>query len=504
MKERINENKSMYKLIPEKYNEALHSGDDVLIQFRHFSTDAETALVKLTRRFLEYHDQLYIKETVMTVLRELINNAVKANIKRLYFFLNKLNINNAAEYTRGMDNFKKDTYQSDDKKYFNSLLNSDFYVQVVFTASVDFLNISILNSALILESELEKINSRIAKAYKYDDISEAFEDILDDTEGAGLGLVMIAMLLKNSGLSTEALRIEKIEGMTRAVISIPRMHLKNITDVKITDEILNEIKSLPAFPDNIKEIQTLCSMPDASLKKIADKISCDPGLAASLLKLANSAGYLTSGKINSIETAVTKVGINGVKILIIACAVHNIIKSRYNKFERIWKNSERMAFYSHEIAKRSGHKKISDIAYLSALIADIGQIILYSLKSSTMKRLIEITGFKGIENLNMIEEIGLGMSHGALGGLVFQKWEFDDIFVDSVKYHHRPYMAPPDLKSLVNCIFLADSMVEIENLKLKFEVIDDEILDYFNIATKTDFEKLHKELIDTYISNIEK
>ncbi len=501
----MNTKNSVYEISPENYKEAFHSEEDVSIQFKQFSSESEAAVVKLTRRFLEYHDQLYIKETVMTVLRELVNNSVKANIKRLYFDMNKLDINNLSEYKKGMDNFKKDIYQSGNKKYFRSLIESEFFVKIVFSSMKDCLKISILNNSSILEAELEKINSRILKAYKYEDISEAFEDILDDSEGAGLGLVMITMLLKNSGLNSDSLKIDRIDELTRAVISIPRKNLRNESSFKITDEIMNEIRSIPAFPDNIREIKALCSEPDASLKDISEKIARDPGLSASVIKLANSSGIhagTSSGKINSIESAVNKVSIKGVETLILACGVQEIIESRYKKFQKTWENSEKMAFYAQKIANIYGCKELTDFAYLSALLADIGQIILYSLKPSFLKKLIEISGYKGLENINLLEEIGLGMSHSELGSLIFQKWEFDEIFVNSIKYHHRPHLAPEKLKPLVNIVYIADAMVEIENIKSKFEVIDDDVLSFFNLIVKSDFEKLHRELLESYSANI--
>lgn len=497
----MNFKKSLYQISPENYKAAFNNGEAVSIQFKQFSGESEAALVKLTRRFLEYHDQLYVKETVMTVLKELVNNAVKANIKRIYFIRNNLNINNSGQYNKGMESFKQETYLTGDTKYFDSLLTSDLYVQVFFSSNESSLNIKILNNSSILDAELEKINSRIAKAYSYEDISEAFEDILDDSEGAGLGLVMTTMLLKNSGLPADSLKIEKLQGFTQAVISIPRKHFKTESDFKIADEILNEIRDIPAFPDNIREIQSLCSDPDASLRTISDRISRDPGLTASVIKLANSAGYLTSGKINSVDAAVTKVGIKGVKTLILAGGVHDIIESRYKKFEKTWKNSEKMAFYAYKIANRSGHRKLSDFAYLAALLADVGQIILYALKPSFLKKLIEISGYKGIENINLLEEIGLGMSHSALGSIIFQKWDFDEILVNSVKYHHRPHLAPDEIKPLVDIIYIADAMVEIENRKSKFETIDEDVLSFFSLKAKADFEKLHLDLQGAYKLN---
>jgi hypothetical protein len=78
-----------------------------------------------------------------------------------------------------------------------------------------------MNNAPILESEMNKIKARVSKAFKYQDISEAFHDVLDDSEGAGLGLIMAMMLLKSSGFPKESFTISRNENLTSVNLSIP-------------------------------------------------------------------------------------------------------------------------------------------------------------------------------------------------------------------------------------------------------------------------------------------
>ncbi|MGV7930752.1 MAG: HDOD domain-containing protein [Spirochaetota bacterium] len=75
------------------------------------------------------------------------------------------------------------------------------------------------------------------------------------------------------------------------------------------------------------------------LREIADSIKRDPGLTTALLKLANSAGYITIKKIETIEEAVKIIGTKGINMLLVATGVQKVLDSRYKKFETIWKNS---------------------------------------------------------------------------------------------------------------------------------------------------------------------
>ncbi len=491
-----------YIITPPDYKDAIIQGKDFYIQFHLFRLDVDAQIVKIIHRCLEKYDILYIKDTVITVLKELINNSIKANVKRLYFKIKNLDINKTDDYRKGMETFKEEAYQSGDDEIFQKLEESNLVVRISFKNTEKHIHINVINNIPILDSEINKINSRIKKAYKYKDISEAFDDVLDESEGAGLGLIMAMMLFKNSGLPSDSFKIYRKGDLTIATISIPKDMSRTETKKNITDEILKEIEEIPAFPENIREIQHHCNNPDATIREIADSISRDPGLTTSILKLANSAGYITMKKVESIDEAVKKIGIRGINTLLVATGVHKVIDSRYRKFESVWKDSYKRAFYSQKIAMEIKKNKISEYAYLAGLLADIGKIVLLSINPEQLKKLKEIAGNKAIEDPPLLEEISLGVSHSSLGGLICKKWHFNDSLIQTIEYHHRPHMTPQDVLDLVYIVYLADVFVEIENRKGRFEIVDEDVLDYFSINDKSTFTSFHKTLKDNYINQL--
>lgn len=483
---------------PPDYQNAIASGQEFYIQFHRVSIDSDAAVIKSIHHYLEKYDILYLKESITTIVRELINNAIKANLKRLYFKLNKLDIENINDYRAGMENFKEETFQTKSSEYFEKLVQSKLVVRIHFTTSNDHVHINVINNIPIIDAELHKVKARISKAYKYNDISEAFDDVLDESEGAGLGLIMAMMLYKNSGFSQDLFKIYKKNELTIATLSIPKKTTKPKSHITIADEIMKEIDDIPAFPENIEEIQRLCSDSEATIKDIALSISRDPGVTSSILKLANSAGYITVKKVDTIEDAVKIIGIKGINTLLLATGVFNIIDSRYSKFETIWKQSHKRAFYAQKIAMQIKLSKISDYAYLGALLADIGRIILLSLKPELLNSLREIAGNKGMGNTNPIEEIALGISHSSLGKLIGEKWNFNEAIINTIDYHHRPHMAPQKFKQLIYIVYMADAFMEIENNKTRYEFLNYDVLEYFKLTTLDSFNFLHNILQTSY------
>jgi len=484
---------------PDNYPEALSSKEDFFIQFKRFTEDVESQITKIIHRFLENYDLIYYKETVTSIIKELVNNAIKANLKRLYFESLKLDINNTKDYRKGMDNFKDDVFQKKENNIIKSLQNSKYIVRVKFGLIKDNLAISVINNSQILESELSKIKSRVTKAYRYKNIPEAFTDVLDDSEGTGLGLIIALMLIKNSGFPKNSFTISRNNALTSINLIIPNKVLTQEAYLKITEDILKEIENIPALPSNINEIRTLIRDSGSEINEIAKLISRDPGLTAAIMKLANSAGYITAKRLETIDEAIKIIGIKGINTLLIATGAQKAIESKYERYETIWTDSYKRAFYANLITRRiNSSAKLADQAYISALLADIGKIIMISLQTDAIKKISEINGLKSGWNIDILEEISLGISHSSLGALICKKWNFNESLVKTIELHHRPHRAEPELKNLVFIVYLADVMVEIENNNYKFEIADDEVLEFFKLDDKKIFEEYHASLKKEY------
>jgi HD-like signal output (HDOD) protein len=214
-----------------------------------------------------------------------------------------------------------------------------------------------------------------------------------------------------------------------------------------------------------------------------------------MLKLANSAGYMTVTRVETIEEAATIIGSKGINALLVASGVHDIFDKRYKRFELIWKDSEKRAFYAQKISIQLKYNKLSEYAYLSALLADLGLIIINSLNPEIMQRLKEITGYKGIEDTSLIEEISLGISHSSIGASIARKWKFNEALTHAIEFHHRPYVAPEEYQELIYIVYLADAFVEIDKGKMKFSTLDEDVLKYFRLEEKPEFDRLHQTLI---------
>ena len=111
--------------------------------------------------FLDACNQSHLYNCLSYCLLELLDNASKANAKRIYFQENKLDINNEADYKKGMEKFK--TNLSDNSRHYIEELENGI-LKVDLQLSIDnVICLQVSNNTEITEIEYKRINEKIAK-----------------------------------------------------------------------------------------------------------------------------------------------------------------------------------------------------------------------------------------------------------------------------------------------------------------------------------------------------
>ena len=137
---------------------------------------------------------------------------------------------------------------------------------------------------------------------------------------------------------------------------------------------------LPAFPDAVLRVQRALQSPDTSANDVVAILSSDPGLAANLLRIANSAAFKpASGEITDLRNAVSRLGFNMVRTVAVEFAMRQLrrrdIQSAVVKseIEAIWRDSLKVASLCYVIAKHYTRVN-SDQALLTGLLHALGRL----------------------------------------------------------------------------------------------------------------------------------
>ena len=204
-----------------KVNQAIKMEVPLVMTTYTLPRKVEHYIEQVVTIFLEYVKQSRLKDNVIYCIQELVVNAKKANTKRVYFIDRGLDLNNHIDYSKGMSSFMDDTL-SNIEYYLDLQRKQGLYIKLILHLKQNTITIEVRNNATITVSELERIQRRLSKAREFDEIEDAILHMFDDTEGAGLGLVILVMMLKKLGLEANAFDILKSEEETIARIVIPK------------------------------------------------------------------------------------------------------------------------------------------------------------------------------------------------------------------------------------------------------------------------------------------
>ncbi len=175
--------------------------------------------------FLEECDQSYLFNYLSYCLFELLDNANKANAKRIFFKEHHLNINDEKDYKNGMKDFKE-TLNENTLHYQDEMEAGQLQVHLLLNAD-DVITITVSNNTKITDAEYLRIKEKIDKTKIYNTMADAIDDI-DQTEGSGLGIITVLIMLKKLGLAADHLKFKTTDKETIATIEIPKDTLEEL------------------------------------------------------------------------------------------------------------------------------------------------------------------------------------------------------------------------------------------------------------------------------------
>ncbi|NOQ45165.1 MAG: HDOD domain-containing protein [Desulfobulbaceae bacterium] len=234
------------------------------------------------------------------------------------------------------------------------------------------------------------------------------------------------------------------------------------------DEVLEAILSseeLPTLPIVASKLITLTSQEETTLTDIANLVSKDMALSTKILKVSNSAFYSFPQQIGSINQAVSILGTNAVRSLVLSFSFLSMKgdneKSNFN-FETFWECSLAGAVAAKLIMEQIPEADTEEI-FISGLLQNVGQLIFASTLPGLYNDVLSKVNDAGTDELQLEEEI-IGASHPLTGFTVAKHWGFPEGLLQPIKYHHNPEgyeNGNQQVSRNIRAVYLADLMVKI-------------------------------------------
>ncbi len=189
----------------------------------YLSDHGEGILKMVISSVLEKYGRIDLMDIVYTAAKELITNATKANVKRLVFIENGLDPAVPEEYESGLNLLRSNMLEENIKAFKPKLKKAGYRVTISFNHTPLVLIIIVRNSVPLLPQEEERIREKFRKAQSYENLFDFYLEHGDQTEGAGLGLTLVSILLDQSGIEKHAFTLyyDEKSRETAARLEIP-------------------------------------------------------------------------------------------------------------------------------------------------------------------------------------------------------------------------------------------------------------------------------------------
>jgi diguanylate cyclase (GGDEF)-like protein len=262
--------------------------------------------------------------------------------------------------------------------------------------------------------------------------------------------------------------------------------------MNIINELLQEKVKLPSPPAIAVRILEAVKNDDTSFAELARIISSDPALTVKVLRVANSSFYRMPNKVDSIQKALTILGINVLKNIalsfVIADGFRIKLENDFN-FDFFWKRSVTAAVGAELLAASINYR--NDDTFVTALLQDIGVAIMYLCKP---EKYLQVLDEKKITDLPVrtIEKQVFGFDHQDAGAELLKEWGLPENIHIPIRYHHNDREVPSEYAMSSHVLFLSDKISSVYHGRNKNEEIRDIkniLFDYYGI-NGTDVDKI--------------
>jgi len=206
--------------------------------------------------------------------------------------------------------------------------------------------------------------------------------------------------------------------------------------------IVQQLQSLPLIPSVIVKVTEQASNPRTSALDLARTILTDQALTARLLRVVNSPLYGFPRRIATVTEAVTILGFNAVRNLLLSSSVVDLLAAEETpEFSprALWEHAVGTAVGASRIAAYLRHEAQEEL-FVAGLLHDVGKLVLFHCQPKDYGAALQAARADDLP-LRTGEQRVFGAGHDQVGRLLAERWKLPVRLGEAVGYHHRPDLA---------------------------------------------------------------
>ncbi len=219
-----------------------------------------------------------------------------------------------------------------------------------------------------------------------------------------------------------------------AEVSVERGELRQ--RVRSTLTRLSRTGALPTLPAAASAALGIARDPDADVQHVCEVIQIDVGLAARIIRAANSAALARRNPAKSLRDAVLTVGLRKTCDILVAMCARQLYEGADAHAEMLWNHALAVGLGTEQLAYLTRAVDPSS-AFLPGLFHDIGRIA-FVLADPMAAEVIDRLADAGEGAKTSLEREWYDFDHGEAGAILAEEWGLALEQCDAIRLHHRP------------------------------------------------------------------
>jgi HD-like signal output (HDOD) protein len=199
--------------------------------------------------------------------------------------------------------------------------------------------------------------------------------------------------------------------------------------------ITRSAESLPAIPVIAARVLAMVRDDEVRIEDLTRTVLADPAMAAKVVKMANSPFYGWRRNIRTIPEAITLLGFNTLKGLVLAASLSQVYQPFGPTEKMLWEHASAVAMAARFLAA-STRRALMEEAFLVGLLHDVGKQVLNVFAPRKYEQVASLMIYQGL-SASVAERLIFTFAHDEVGGRIVEQWNFPEELVFPVRYHHR-------------------------------------------------------------------
>jgi len=218
-------------------------------------------------------------------------------------------------------------------------------------------------------------------------------------------------------------------------------------DERLIQAVLASGVRIPPMPEILLGLNLLLWDEDAGPRELAGLIGRDGALSGAVFRLAGSPVFGLRAKVDTVEKAVTVLGIRSASAIVFSEALRGALHdpAHAQALEALWAHSAAIADLA-TLALKTGHARgiQADAAYTLGMFHDCGLALLCKRIPAYSQALSDTSAWPDIPALDREHQT----DHGLIGQTVAKNWMLSAEIIQAIRHHHE--LSPENLPDPVS------------------------------------------------------